>query len=94
MNKWKKITFGVLVLSVLYHVGEGFVSIWYGLADNTVSLAAFGVDSAIEVFATMIVLYHMTVYELTVHEQSKTNDASSGNTGSHLVSLLYVLDFY
>lgn len=43
-----------LILSIItvgYNVLEGVISIWYGLADSTLALLGFGVDSFVEVIS-------------------------------------------
>lgn len=46
------------VITILYNVIEGIVSMWLGAADETLVLFGFGVDSFIEVFSAVGV-WHM-----------------------------------
>lgn len=39
------------VLTILYNIIEGGVSVWFGAADETLSLFGFGVDSFVEVIS-------------------------------------------
>lgn len=39
------------VLTVVYNFGEGIVSAWFGIADETLSLFGFGLDSFVEVIS-------------------------------------------
>ena len=95
VSRWKRVTFGILMFSVFYHVVEAFVSIYYGLNADAISLAAFGVDSGIEIFSNFIVLYHMAVYELfKKNKNNNNNNTSNNNTNNnngknsgHLLSL-------
>ena len=62
MTKEKLIT-TVLVLSIItivYNVAEGLVSVFFGLADETLALLGFGVDSFVEVLSGIGIL-HMIV---------------------------------
>jgi divalent metal cation (Fe/Co/Zn/Cd) transporter len=50
---------GYLALfTIFYNVAEGLVSVWFGIADETLSLFGFGVDSFIEVISAVGV-WHM-----------------------------------
>ena len=44
-------------LTVVYNVVEGLVSIGFGIRDDSVALAGFGVDSFIEVASALVVLW-------------------------------------
>ncbi|MBI1920622.1 MAG: cation transporter [Geobacter sp.] len=46
------------VLTILYNIVEGGVSVWFGAADETLSLFGFGVDSFVEVISG-IGIWHM-----------------------------------
>jgi len=46
------------VLTILYNIVEGGVSVWFGAADETISLFGFGVDSFVEVISG-IGIWHM-----------------------------------
>ncbi len=46
------------VLTIAYNLAEGLVSVWFGIADETLSLFAFGVDSFVEVISAVGV-WHM-----------------------------------
>lgn len=46
------------VLTIIYNFVEGLVSVWFGIADKTLTLFAFGVDSYIEVISAVGV-WHM-----------------------------------
>ena len=45
------IALGLAVFTVVYNVFEGLVSLYYGVADEALTLAGFGVDSFIEVIS-------------------------------------------
>lgn len=46
------------VVTILYNIIEGAVSVWFGAADETLSLFGFGVDSFVEVISG-IGIWHM-----------------------------------
>ena len=46
--------------TIAWNVAEVFVTIGLGLAAGSLALIAFGLDSLIEVFASLVVLWHMT----------------------------------
>ncbi|HIJ86214.1 MAG TPA: hypothetical protein HPP97_00860 [Desulfuromonadales bacterium] len=46
------------LFTIFYNIGEGLVSVWFGIADETLSLFGFGVDSFIEVISAVGV-WHM-----------------------------------
>lgn len=54
-NGWKIAT-GLALFSVLYNLGEGIVSLYFGTQDEALTLAGFGVDSFIEVISGLGIL--------------------------------------
>lgn len=46
------------VLTIFYNIAEGAVSVWFGVADETISLFGFGVDSFVEVISG-VGIWHM-----------------------------------
>jgi hypothetical protein len=46
------------ILTIFYNVAEGCVSVWFGAADETLSLFGFGMDSFVEVISG-IGIWHM-----------------------------------
>jgi divalent metal cation (Fe/Co/Zn/Cd) transporter len=46
------------LVTVFYNIAEGAVSVWLGMADETVSLFGFGVDSFVEVISG-VGIWHM-----------------------------------
>jgi divalent metal cation (Fe/Co/Zn/Cd) transporter len=45
--------------TIIWNVAEVFVTIGLGIAAGSLALVAFGLDSLIEVFASLVVLWHM-----------------------------------
>jgi len=54
-NGWN-VAIGLAVFTVLYNLGEGFVSLYFGVQDEALTLAGFGVDSFIEVISGVGIL--------------------------------------
>ncbi len=46
------------VITIFYNIGEGFVSVFFGLEDESMSLFGFGLDSFVEV-ASGVGIWHM-----------------------------------
>lgn len=44
-------------ITIIYNLVEGLVSVWLGLADETLSLAGFGLDSFVEVMSGVGILH-------------------------------------
>ena len=61
------------VLTIIYNFVEGLVSVWFGIADETLTLFAFGVDSYIEVISAVGV-WHM-LQRLSHAADDKDRDA-------------------
>ena len=54
-RRWKIAT-GLALFTVVYNLGEGIVSLYYGAHDEALTLAGFGVDSFIEVISGLGIL--------------------------------------
>lgn len=52
---WKLAT-GLALFTILYNIGEGLISIYFGVHDEALTLAGFGVDSFIEVVSGLGIL--------------------------------------
>lgn len=61
------------LITIFYNILEGVVSIWFGLADETIALFGFGADSFVEVISG-IGIWHM-VRRLRTSSCQKTHDA-------------------
>ncbi len=48
------------MLTIAYNLLEGFVSIWFGFADESLALMGFGLDSLIEVASACVVLWRLS----------------------------------
>ena len=63
MNDQRKLTNTALILSIVtivYNLAEGLVSVYYGLGDETLALLGFGIDSFVEVISGIGIL-HMVI---------------------------------
>lgn len=56
VHKGWKIARGLALFTVVYNLGEGIVSLYYGAQDEALTLAGFGVDSFIEVVSGLGIL--------------------------------------
>lgn len=55
-NHWYKLAFVLATLTIGFNLLEGLVSVWFGLADESLTLFGFGLDSFIEVISGMGIL--------------------------------------
>jgi divalent metal cation (Fe/Co/Zn/Cd) transporter len=46
------------LITIFYNIAEGVISVWFGVADETISLFGFGLDSFVEVISG-IGIWHM-----------------------------------
>ncbi len=46
-------------LTIVWNIGEVFVTIGLGVAAGSIALIAFGTDSMVEVFASLVVVWHI-----------------------------------
>lgn len=57
-EQWLQRANGLALFTIFYNIAEGVGSVWFGLADETLSLFGFGLDSFIEVISAVGV-WHM-----------------------------------
>ncbi|NCA87328.1 MAG: hypothetical protein EOM83_17505, partial [Clostridia bacterium] len=63
MKNYQQLTNTALILSIVtivYNLAEGIVSVYYGLGDDTLALLGFGIDSFVEVASGMGIM-HMVI---------------------------------
>lgn len=53
------------VVTIAWNAGEVFVTVGLGIAANSLALVAFGLDSLVEIFASVVVLVHLRDPERT-----------------------------
>jgi len=58
-SRWLAYARFLALFTIAYNLVEGFVSMGYGLADDSVALFGFGADSLIEVGSALIVLWRL-----------------------------------
>ncbi len=55
-NRWYWLAFWLAILTVVYNLLEGLVSVWFGLADESLTLFGFGLDSFVEMISGLGIL--------------------------------------
>jgi divalent metal cation (Fe/Co/Zn/Cd) transporter len=56
INKYWQYALWLALFTIFYNLAEGFVSIYFGVQDETLSLLGFGIDSIIEVMSGIGIL--------------------------------------
>jgi divalent metal cation (Fe/Co/Zn/Cd) transporter len=56
MNKYWKYALWLALFTIIYNLGKGLVSIYFGIQDETLTLFGFGIDSFIEVMSGIGIL--------------------------------------
>ncbi|HTL98754.1 MAG TPA: cation transporter [Holophagaceae bacterium] len=56
---WTRYAKALAVVTVLYNLAEGLVSMGFGWSDGSLALFGFGADSFIEVFSALLVLWRL-----------------------------------
>lgn len=56
-NQWLARAIFLSWFTIVYNLIEGFVSIAFGVADESIALAGFGIDSLIEVASAVLILW-------------------------------------
>lgn len=56
-NKLLKIALWLAIITIVYNIAEGIISVYYGISDETLSLLGFGVDSLVEVISGIGILH-------------------------------------
>ena len=59
-RKWVNIALLLSIFTIIWNVGEGVVSMYLGVEEESLSVISFGADSFIEVFSAMIVLWRLS----------------------------------
>ncbi|MCX7803236.1 MAG: hypothetical protein N2313_09465 [Meiothermus ruber] len=55
-QRWYRLAFALAILTVIYNLLEGLVSVWFGAADESLTLFGFGLDSFIEMISGLGIL--------------------------------------
>lgn len=56
-NKLLKTAFILSIITIVYNLAEGLVSVYFGLEDETLSLLGFGMDSFVEVISGIGIMH-------------------------------------
>lgn len=67
-KKWLRIALWLAIITIIYNVAEGLVSIYFGISDDTLSLLGFGADSLVEVISGAGVLHMVFKLQKTGNE--------------------------
>ena len=68
-RKLYKIAFGLAIFTIIYNIGEGIISTFFGVEDESLALFGFGADSFIEVISGLGIA-HM-ILRIQRHPQSQ-----------------------
>ena len=69
-NKLINTALWLAILTILYNLAEGIISIFFGISDDTLALLGFGVDSFVEVISGIGIL-HMVIRLKRSGEESR-----------------------
>jgi len=70
-KKWLRIALWLSIITIVYNVAEGLVSVYFGSTDDTLVLLGFGIDSFVEVISGIGIL-HMVLW--MQHSEIKNHD--------------------
>lgn len=56
-------------LTIAWNTGEVFVTVGLGIAARSLALIAFGLDSLVEVFASLVVVWHLQPSDAAEHDR-------------------------
>lgn len=71
-SKWLRIVLILSIITVVYNLAEGLVSVWFGGSDDTLTLLGFGIDSFVEVISGIGILHmvrRMQSTAITEHDR-------------------------
>ena len=71
-SKWLKVALILSVITIVYNLAEGLVSVWFGGTDDTLTLLGFGIDSFVEVISGIGILHmvrRMQSTAITEHDR-------------------------
>ena len=76
----------LIIFTILYNLVEGIFALYFGLEGNSTSLLSFGLDSIIEIFASVIAIWGISSTNEKVHTQAEKLIAYS-----FLVLIIFIL---
>lgn len=59
VKKWKKWAVYLALFTIIYNLIEAVIAIYWGISDDSISLAGFGGDSLVEVGSAVLVLWNL-----------------------------------
>ena len=71
-NRLLNIALWLSIITIVYNIAEGLVSVYYGSSDDTLVLLGFGIDSFVEVISGIGILHmvlRMQHTEITEHDK-------------------------
>jgi hypothetical protein len=57
MSRALQTAFILSIITVVYNLGEGSISVWFGMQDETLALFGFGIDSFVEVISGLGIVH-------------------------------------
>ena len=66
-----RLAFALILITLLYNIGEGVVAIWSGLDADSLTLLTFGADSFVEVGAAAAVLWRLSYRDEEAGERAE-----------------------
>ncbi len=88
LTKW---AFRLAWFTIIYNIVEGIVSITWGIQDDSVSLAGFGLDSLIEVGSAFVVLWKLRDETAPSTENNTRREKIATRLIGVLLSLLAII---
>jgi len=82
------------IFTIVYNIGEGIVSIFYGITDQTLALFGFGVDSFVEVisgFGIAHMIYRMKKAEVNQRDQFEIKALKITGTSFYILAIGLVI---
>jgi divalent metal cation (Fe/Co/Zn/Cd) transporter len=91
-DKLFKVAMALAVFTILYNIAEGFVSIYFGISDDSLTLSGFGVDSLIEVVSGIGIMQMIIRIRISGNENRGSFENSALRiTGSAFYLLMAIL---
>ncbi|CAG8697788.1 23736_t:CDS:2 [Cetraspora pellucida] len=87
-----KIAIFLSILTILWSLAEGVISVFFGTENESVSLIFFGIDSLVEVTSSSVVLWRFLKKESSVQKENTENNLISVEKNSTIViGILFVI---
>ena len=76
-NQWLRTALWLSIITIVYNIAEGLISIYFGSSDDTLVLLGFGVDSFVEVISRHSDSIHIDHYNVFSFEIQIKNREST-----------------